>query len=238
MASENRKVEMAIENVSIEATLAITGEGRGRVIANFAWQHMKAAVTFRDHVSAIESAHLSEPFGAFFEDIRSYSSGCIMSAVASLEALVNEFFITPEGPLRRQLPDFESQFWGRGGVERMPPLEKYQIALEMLGQPRLDEHTSSFKNALALVELRNALVHYKPTWDPDRKRKIEMVEILSDKYGLSPFVDNGADFVTMQSMSASCMRWVVAATLRFMREFHACSGLDEHKMSSFWRLDT
>lgn len=213
-------------------------EATGRVIANFAWQHLKAASTFRDQVAAIESQNEKQPFGSFFEDLRSYGSACIMSAAASLEALVNEFFITPEGPLRKKLGDFESEFWGRGGIEWKPPLEKYQIALDMLGQARLDEHTLPFRDAWALIELRNALVHYKPTWDPDRQRKVELIEVLSGKYVLSPFPDSGADFVTMRSMSAGCMSWVISTVVSFMREFHARSNLDEHKMLPFWKFDT
>lgn len=229
---------MTIKNSSHGAILTVTAEGHGRVIANFAWQHMKAAMTFREQLASIESANLSQSFGSFFEDIRSYGSGCIMSAAASLEALINEFFITSDGPLRRQLSDFESHFWGRGGIEWKSPLEKYQIALDMLDLPRMDERSPSFREASALIELRNALVHYKPTWDPDRQRKVEMIEVLAGKYDLSPFPDEGADFVTMRSMSASCMRWVVAATFKFMWEFHARSMLDDNKMSSFWRLNT
>lgn len=213
-------------------------EATARVIANFAWQHMRAAVTFRDHVAQIEQANAGKPFGPFFEDLRSYGSGCIMSAAASLEALINEFFIAPHGPLRQQLENFEAQFWGRGGIEWKPPLEKYQIALEMLGQGRLDERAPPFKDARALMEMRNALVHYKPTWDPDRKRKVEMIDVLRGKYELSPFPDIGADLVTMRSMSASCMGWVVSTSLSFLREFHGRAKIDEHKMSGFWRLDS
>lgn len=213
-------------------------EATGRVIANFAWQHLKAAATFRDRVVAFESQNANQPFGSFFEDIRSYGSACIMSAAASLEALVNECFITPEGPLRRKLSNFESEFWGRGGIEWKPPLEKYQVALDMLGQPRFYEPALPFRDAWALVELRNALVHYKPTWDPDRQRKVELLEILAGKYDLSPFPDSGADFVTMRSMSAGGMRWVISTVVNFVREFHARSQLDEKKMSAFWKFDT
>lgn len=229
---------MNIHQASIEEHLNAQVQATARVIANFALQHLKAAVTFRDHVAEIESQSLNQPFGSFFEDLRSYGSACIMSAAASLEALINEFFITPEGPLRRQLSDFEAEFWGRGGIEWKPPLEKYQLALKMLGQPRLDEHAPTFRNAWALIELRNAFVHYKPTWDPDRQRKVELVEVLTGQYDLSPFPDSGSDFVTMRSMSAGCMRWAIVTVLNFIREFHALSKLDEHKLSSFWKLDT
>ena len=127
-------------------------------------------------------------------------------------------------------------FWGRGGIEWKPPLEKYQLALEMLGQTRMDERSQPFVDAWGLIELRNALVHYKPTWDPDRKRKVELVEILRDRYVLSPFPDGGSDFVTMRSMSAGCARWVITSTGGFMKAFHSRAHLDEHKMSAFFRL--
>jgi len=159
-----------------------------------------------------------------------------MSAAASLEALINEFFITPEGPLRGQLKDFETRFWGRGGIERKPPLEKYQLALEMLGQQRMDQQKQPFEDAWALIELRNALVHYKPTWDPDRQHKIELVDLLKNRFELSPFPDADSDFVTMRSMSGSGMQWVISTTAIFLKEFHARTKLDEHKMSAFFRL--
>jgi len=227
---------MTTVNCRIEAILTVKAEAQGTVIANFALQHMKAAVTFRDHVVAIESEHLSEPFGSFFENIRSYGSGCIMSAAASLEALINEFFIAPSGPLRHLFADFDAEFWGTGRFERKPPLAKYQEALKMLRLPEFEERSPIYKEVDALFQLRNTLVHYKPTWDPDRQTKVSMIEVLSGKYELSPFIDSGADFVTMRSMSASCMNWVVATTLRFMREFHERTHMDDKKMSSFWSL--
>lgn len=227
---------MTTHSASFEAQLVPQVEVRGRVIAAFAWQHMKAAVTFRDHVIAIESKNAGQEFGSFFEDLRSYGSACIMSAAASLETLINEFFINPNGALRSMLKDFESDFWGRGGIEWKPPLEKYQIALKMLGRPQFDEGAAAFCDTLALIELRNALFHYKPTWDPDRPRKVALVEVLDGKYELSPFPDAGADFVTMRSMSSGCARWVISTALAFMKEFHVRSNLDEHKMASFWKL--
>lgn len=208
-----------------------------RVISNFAWQHFKAATTFRNHVVALENGNAGQSVGAFFEDIRSYGSACITSAASSVEALINEFFINPEGPLRRQISDFETAYWARGGIERKPTLEKYQLALDMLGKPRLDEQSSPFIDAEALIELRHVLVHFKPTWDPDRRRKTDLIGMLTGKYKLSPFPDGGADFVTMRSMSADCMRWVTCAVLRFLREFDARARLDDHKMAAFWRFE-
>lgn len=149
----------------------------GRVIANFSAQHLIAAITFRDKVISLEDEHRSQEFSSFFEDIRSYSSACIMSSAASLEALKNELFIAHGGKLRSQLDNFEESFWGKKGIEQKPILKKYQIALKMLGEDGLDEHTLPYRDAWSLIELRNALVHYKPTWDPERARIVELTEL-------------------------------------------------------------
>ena len=204
---------------------------------NFALQHMKAATIFRDHVSRLESENADKPFGQFFEEVRSYGSACIMSATASLEALINELFIDPNLPLRKMLVDFESEFWGNRGIERKSILKKYQTALSMLQATALNEHTSPYRDAWALIELRNALIHYKPTWDPDRERTVELIEILNGKFPLSPFLDEGANSVTMKCMGSGCASWSVTTALTFMKEFSARSNLDPHKMSGFWKLE-
>jgi hypothetical protein len=213
-------------------------EGSGRVIAYFALQHLKAATTFRDHVVAIESNNYRQPYGDFFEEIRSYTSACISSATASLEALINEFFISPQGPLRKMLRNFDKEFWGHGGIESMPPLEKYQIALEMLNRQKLEEHTLLFRNARTLIKLRNTLINYKTTMIIDHKCKLNLIKALSGKFELSPFSDSSADFVTMRIMSAGCVKWALSVVLSFMREFATRAHLDEKKMSAFWRVGT
>jgi hypothetical protein len=222
----------AAANEAINATVHATA----RLIPNFAWQHLKAATIFRDHVIQLEKRHLDHPFGSFFEDIRSYASGCIMSSAASLEALINELFIAHDSPLRLKLADFEADFWGKNGIERKPILDKYQFALDMLQCPLFDEHQTVYRDAWALIELRNALVHYKPTWDPERRRQIELVEVLAERFQPSPFPDSGSDFVTMKCMGSGCVRWSVDTTLNLMREFDARTSLDPNKMTGFWKL--
>ena len=222
----------ATTNEAISATVRATA----RLIPNFAWQHLKAATIFRDHVIQLEERHLVQPFGPFFEEIRSYASGCIMSSAASLEALINELFIAHQSRLRLKLADFEAEFWGRNGIERKPILDKYQLALDMLQCPLFDEHQTPYRDAWALIELRNALVHYKPTWDPERQRLVDLVEILANRFQPSPFPDSGSDFVTMKCMGSGCARWTVDTTLNFMREFDARTSLDPNKMTSFWKL--
>jgi hypothetical protein len=169
---------------TISEQLNASSSASVKQVYNFAWQHLKAATTFRDHAAALENSNAALEFDAFFEDIRSYVSGTIMSATA------------------------------------------------------LDQNSQIRRDAWALIEYRNALVHYKPTWDPDRNRKIELVNVLSGRYKLSQFLDSRADFVTMQSMSAGCADWAVRTVFGFLHEFDSRSNLDPSKMVGFWNLES
>lgn len=231
-------MEEANTGMSATGGIIIGGTATVTVVANFAWQHLKAATLFRDQVLRIEFENMDKPLAAFYEEIRSYGSACIMSTAASLEALINELFIAPGLALRPQIPDFATNFWGRGGIEMKPILEKYQLALSMIGAKGFDEHTSPYRDIWAIIELRNALVHYKPTWDPDRKRKVELMEVLNGKFHVSPFVDEGADFVSMKCMSGDCSKWVLMTAFKFIREFDSRTNLDPGKMAGFWPLET
>ena len=177
--------------------MAITGFAPTvRVIANFAYQHMKAAITFRDQAKVLQAAGVGINDNETFTVVRSYVSGCIMSAVASLEALINELFIAEHSKLHATIPDFEKEFWR--GIERKQILEKYQRALRLLDKPSFDTHTGAFREVFLLVELRNSLVHFKPAWDSKHRRRIDFQKEFSGKFSLSPFVDQRYDFVTEQ----------------------------------------
>lgn len=210
-----------------------TVQAFGRVIATFGFQHLSTCILFRDKLESIEKENLGNEFGSFFETVRAYGSAGIMSAAAALEALINELFIDPHENLRPLFSDFEKEFWKKGGVERKPILKKYNLALSMLGAQTIDTNDSIYVETDALIELRNALVHFKLIWDPKRKRHIALETMVAGKFQLSPFPDSGADFVTMKAMSSSCLRWSISTIGQFIEEFQKRAGLNQKKMGRF-----
>ena len=157
-----------------------------------------------------------------------------MSSAASLEALINELFIAHDGKLRARMSDFETEFWGSKGIERKKPmLIKYQLALAMLNVSKFNQKASPYREASALVELRNALVHHKPTWDRARGHEVELAEVLKGRFLVSPFPDEAADFVTMKCMSHGCASWAVETVVAFTSAFDARTELDPKKMQAF-----
>ncbi len=232
-----RKVSMSdtIEG-TIEAVLPgfVVG-ARVRVVGTFALQHFKAASLFRDHVARLETENRGQEFGSFFEEIRSYSSACILSSVASLEALINEVFIAHGSPLRKACSDFETEFWGPSKakerpIERWPVLKKYNKALAMLGAAELTAADDIYASVDVLVQLRNAFVHFKPEWD--EKPSPLVLPLTGQAFALSPFPDEGADFLTMKCMSWGCCAWATTSVRNFIANFLERTGLYEPTLRS------
>jgi hypothetical protein len=211
-------------------------EGTARIVANYAVQHLQAAKLFRNQVVRLEAGHTADAAGDVFNEIRSYGGACLMSCAAGLEALINELFIAHYSPLREKLGDFERQFWGKSGIENQTFLKKYQTALRLLGAKTFDQQGRLYRDVWALHELRNALVHYKPTWDPEQHRATELQDELGGRFALSPFAAAGSSFVAMKCMSAGCARWAFQATLDFIAEFDSRTHIDDNKMVSVYRL--
>lgn len=223
----------------LEAASAISSQD-AVVGSNFAWAHMRAASIFRDQAAGVESEHAKTPTNDAYEHHRSYVSGAIMSATASLEALINELFIDPHIGLREHFPDFDTKFWGDAnnrGIEGKTILAKYQFALNVLGLSPLSVDGQAYVAAEGLIGLRNSLVHFKPNWDSDRPQTMALRKKLEGRYSASPWSTPTDDFVAKQSMSADCARWAVRSALGLMRAFHERSGLASEKMSNFWKLD-
>jgi len=228
----------ATTGAEIHAVLpAVKGTGTGRVIAHFAWQHLKSATIFRDKLKELEATYAGQPHGDHFPEIRAYASASIMAATASLECLINEAFISWTGKLRRSFDDFERDFWSNKGIEKKRTLVKYQIALRKLGHRELDATCRAYSDVFGLIELRNKLIHHKPSWDGDRQRDIDLLEMIGGRFDFSPFAPQGSDFVTSACMSASCASWGIASVLAFLRLFDEASQHEAEIIDAFWSLE-
>lgn len=213
-------------------TIDITCSATAQVIANFALQHFKAACLFQKQVEAIEHSHRDQEFGAFFEIIRSYCSGTILSSVAALEALINELFNSPTSRLYQLKDNPDRVDFPQNKNPEI--LKKYQKALRLLEKNSIDEDGSIFCEAKYLIFLRNHLVHFKPVYD-EKHEHVKLKNFLGGKFALSPFPDKGADFFTMKCMSAGCADWAISTTKSFIEEFAAVSELDSKKLKAFKR---
>ena len=104
-------------------------------------------------------------------------TGSIITAVAFLEATINELFadvgdesVNRMKQLAPNLRALMAQMWSlqvpRTASYRIT--EKYQIALTSAGAPTFLLGQQPLQDVSILVELRNELIHYEPTWRDER----------------------------------------------------------------------
>jgi hypothetical protein len=81
-----------------------------------------------------------------------------------------------------------------------------------------------------VIDLRNALVHFKPTWDPARDEIIDLVSRLKGHFNFSEYLPEENDFISEKCINTACLTWVLASAGSFIREFNDRTHLDEQKM--------
>jgi hypothetical protein len=139
----------------------------------FSTQLLWAAEHNADLARQIEEAHDGAE-SRFDMEHRCYVLASIVTSAAFLEALINELFqdaydehgtsgdgyIAPiaEDARRRMSDLWRNTDFGR----RLETLAKFDLALSAAGLPSLDPGGPPYQAARLLVQLRNAIVHYRP----------------------------------------------------------------------------
>ena len=213
--SENRPADGGMfPSLQAQATL--------RQRMNFAVQHLMAAARFSRHVGRIESENVGAPFGPFFDELLAYSSACVLSSVAALEAYANEFFAdAPQNIPNVKRPVLE-QLWRL--IEREPILEKFDIALTFCGAARLDRNREPVQSVKVLIRVRNEFTHFKPEWldDPDIHESLS--KQLQGKFTPSVYRASNIPIFPMGMATHDCTKWVIQSCLGFAREFERLGG--------------
>jgi hypothetical protein len=112
------------------------------------------------------------------------------------------------------------------GIERKGFLKRHDLYLEFAGRPRLNFNAAPTQPFASLVELRNALVHFKPEWDDDQVLHAKLDKRLAGKFPTSPFLDSSAVFFPMRCMSHGCAAWAVRSARDFGDEYARMIGVE------------
>lgn len=199
----------------------------------FSVQHIRSAAIFSRLADKMEQEcrdNLSEV--AEYEH-KACVTGAIFTATSFLESTINEvFWETSEsaGEPGKNLPSevkkVMSEMWKHKipKTASYPILKKYQIALVLAGKPQFDTGRRPYQDIDALVQLRNALIHFEPEWvSSDQPQNIE--KQLQGKFELNPLVPEGCAFFPHRCLSHSCAEWAVKSSLKFTDDFFARIGI-------------
>ena len=167
--------------------------------------YLKSAHLLAEQAKQVE---VSPPSDAFEWTLvhRSFVTSSLLSAACALEATINEWFSYPEEIAAKPRPATGlriQRLWSLG-VPRTASfqiLQKYQIGLALAGFEAIDEGSEPFQSARMLVELRNWLVHYEPTWEPVASHEStgdfpphKLVRRLRGKFAENPLCHKDAPF--------------------------------------------
>jgi hypothetical protein len=199
-----------------------------RIKHSLSKQHMRGARLLAAKALEIESRGRPIPDAVLVEH-RAYVTGSIMSAVAALEASVNELYLEVRDAEPRTTDALDERgselmvgLWAE--TERLPILEKYQRALLFCGRPSFQRGQSPFQETDSVVKLRDNLVHYKPEWNDEEGRHESLMLRLKDKCPLNPIAE-GELWFPHQCLSAGCASWSTQVAADFLSDFCARLGV-------------
>lgn len=166
--------------------------------------------------------------------------GAIVSAVSFLEATINEFFVDVHDGYLAHTPTLQGSaiprlksVWGFNGVGRMSVLDKYDLALVLTEEKQFDHALTPYQDVHVLIELRNAVVHYKPEWAPagvEEQRELPkgLPRKLKGKFEANPLTGKGNPYYPDKVFGSGCAMWGVQSVVAFANEFNNRLGLEAH----------
>jgi hypothetical protein len=230
MDSSAGSIHVVLGGISVKAV--------GSVRRDFAFHHLNAALISAQTVFSIEEKHKAEPFGPFFEEIMAHASQCVLSSASALEAYINGIFVDacfcagnePEGFMDQFPAEFPNvkrailiHYWDQA-QSKASILDKFNTAsIYRLGKALSSGH-NLHSEAGCLIELRNALTHFKPRWDSEPELPLE--KRLKSKFSRSHWFPSPEPLFPMGIMSYACAKWSVETGLNFIRFFSQETGIE------------
>lgn len=174
---------------------------------NFAIQHLMAATYFAKLMCEIENQNLSEPSPFWI------CSACVFFSVAGVETYANEVFV--DGDL--MFPNISSETikesWEK--CERQSALNKFDFIYQLREKGSLNRKSPQSENIIALIKLRNGLVHFKPQWDSGDGNHSDISNLLEGKFEPNKWFPGETMFPRAWACYA-CAQWAVNSAKEFL----------------------
>jgi hypothetical protein len=182
-------------------------------------------------------------FGAGMTSYHACVDGAIFFAVSFLEANINELFADAldykESKIIHHLSDDTrlrlGAMWQKDNFRKYESiLKKYQMALKLNNKKRFEEGQPPYNEVKLVVDLRNAMVHYKPEWvttvSTITKYPVTLLEfekkLKSIKFPQNPFANEWEPFFPNKCLGHGCAKWAVDSCIKFADEFYLRMCID------------
>jgi hypothetical protein len=196
---------------------------------NYAVAHLLSAAIFSRRLGQIEAEHSGQDRGSFWDEILAHATATVFLAVAGLESYANELFIDMNQNFPGVRQELLEKLWS-DYERRKSALEKFDLALLLRPASTQVAGVESFRSVDALVRLRNALMHFKPEWEPAKHKQLSSE--LCSFFKPSEFWANDPGLFPRAWASRNCTLWAINSVLSFIEDFENVAGLP-HKMAQF-----
>jgi hypothetical protein len=208
----------------------------------FAAQHLWTARSFAVKAAAIETGRTVH--AVFDIEHRAYVVSSIISAVAFMEAAINELlqdaadeqppYLSPlPGPTVKAL----AELW-RMAQEKWAFLDKYQAALLVAGKEPFNRGALPYQDADLLRGLRNIMIHAKPeTSEAGTEHKLE--KRFKSKFPANRLMKGQKNpYFPDRCLGSGCAEWAVKASIALADEFFSRMGLIPHYKQTKYEPET
>jgi hypothetical protein len=185
-------------------------------------QHMCAAARFSREVGKLECENAGQLSGEFWYAIFDNAVACVLTATASLEAYANQVFSDREILFSSYPAPLLHNLWET--YEQKPILEKFEFALLLLNKPQLVRGAKTYDHVRVLIDLRNALTHFKAEWENEADEHKKISAKLANKFIVGPYFSTDQLLFPQRWASHSCTIWAVQSAMAFAREFERLAG--------------
>ncbi|NLG45908.1 hypothetical protein [Gordonia sp. (in: high G+C Gram-positive bacteria)] len=185
---------------------------------------------------------------------RSYVISAVLSSVAFMETYINEVLqdLADSEPgeidsrcagIAEQSAAILREMWNPPGerigwLERASILDKYRVSLAACGAEPFEKGAWPYQSAKKLIDLRNALVHFKPeTQVSGEAHKLEKA-LKSEFASNQIFSEPLSPWYTIGCLGYGCAEWSHTTAAAFIDEWQARIGLEKDYKDEMGQYDS
>jgi hypothetical protein len=196
--------------------------------------HLVTAVLSATHARDFEAGQRNPSLFDSHSEHTSACLACIFATVAYLEAAINEFFADAAEGIGDGLAKDRivlTRIRSAWDVEhRRTTLDKYDLALAVCDQRVFKKGEAPYQAVALLIRLRNALIHFRPEWQPGGGSPSEEAELSKLSVALlNSFPENALakpyqPYFVQRCLGYGSSKWAITSSIAFVTEFRARLG--------------
>jgi hypothetical protein len=201
----------------------VTSKAVLQVRCNLSIDHLRGAAVLAAGCAPLERDNKWPATEQILVRHRTCAASAVILSVCSLEAAINDLHQNAidrsDHKLGRasRFADRIESLWDT--IERASLLRKYEWILSLAGLLAYDHGKKPYQSASDVIELRDALVHWKPEWSGDPRYSDALEKRLTGKFPLNGLSMPDQLFIPYRCCGHGSGAWAVRSAMEFLIDF-------------------